>query len=178
MKKFFKYNVGAAIGALVLIIVLSVTVGVFRTVGSYKNRVEREFSSLSSGSAAEDLRSYETYAKKFSALAASLGADTSALDRALSEYAYTTPFGGVRAELDAVSGEADAVYAAVNAMKEADSDTVRSVVSYYYEMTSTVQRLQNNASYNNAAVKYNKAISTFPASVFAAGKKPAAVFDR
>ena len=43
MKKFFKYNVGAAIGALVLIIILSVFLGVNRTVSSYKNNVIKNF---------------------------------------------------------------------------------------------------------------------------------------
>ena len=178
MKKFFMYNRVAAIGALVLIIVLSVIGGVSRTVASSKNRVEREYSSLTFGSVSEDLRDIETYAKKFSALAASLGCDTAELDKALSEYAYTTPFGNVRTELDAVEGAADVVYADLTALQGADETNVRSATSYYYEITSSVMRIKNNTAYNNAAAKYNKVIGTFPANLFAIGRNRAAVFDR
>ena len=43
MKKFFKYNMGAAVGALVLIVILSVFCGVNRTVASRKSAVSSRF---------------------------------------------------------------------------------------------------------------------------------------
>lgn len=171
MKKFFKYNVGAAIGALVLIIALSVLGGVNRTVAVRKSAVISRYDS----EVAADLRGYKEYAGKFASLAAAAGCDTGRLEAAISALGHSSPFDGGP---EAVVSASDAVYAELTAKKDVDETQLRSAKSYYYEMNSTVMRLKENSAYNKAAAKYNKAVSAFPANVITGKHKPATVFDK
>lgn len=177
MKKFFKYNVPAAAAALAVIIVLSVFLGIGRTLGTYKGRVERAFTSADN-SAASDLKKYKSYAEQLCAIAKANGCDTKKLEEAVNGIDSADPFGGADVALSDVSVLSAVVYAELSAKKELDGQTANTVKSDYYEMTSTVMRLQKNESYNKAAAKYNKAIRSFPANLFSFGKKEAAVFDK
>ena len=169
MKKFFKYNRVAAIGALVLIILLSVFCGVNRTVYSYKSKTENAFSS-SDGSVSSDLKKYKGYAEQFCAVAAANGCDTGELEGLVSSLDGSDPFNGCGGILDEISRRAAIVHAEFEAKNTEISD--------FAEMSSTVMRLQNNKNYNNAAAKYNKAKNSFPANILAGKMPDAAVFDR
>ena len=174
MKKFFKYNMGAAVGALVLIVILSVFCGVNRTVASRKSAVSSRFDKT----VAADLRSYAEYGSKFASLSSSLGCDVKDLQNALSALDNSSPFGGSGDAIVSAASKASSVYAELSSKKDADEALLRSAKSYYYEMESTVMRLKENKSYNSAAARYNKAVSSFPANVITGGGKPAAVFDK
>lgn len=180
MKKFFKYNVGAAIGALVLIIFLSVFLGVNRTVSSYKNNVIGKFSS-SDSSVASDLQSYIDFAKQLSAVLKANGCNTAQLDAELSKLDTNDPFSGQDKALSSISSAAAVVFAEFSAKTGIDDQQKRTAVSCNAEMLSVISRIQNNDAYNSAAKKYNKAANAFPASVivvFTDRTDDAAVFKK
>ena len=174
MKKFFKYNVGAAAGALVLIVILSVFLGVNRTVASRKSAVSSRFDKT----VAADLRSFVEYGTRFASAASSLGCDVNGLQGALSALDNSSPFNGSGEAVVPAASKAASVYGELSSKKDADDALLRSAKSYYYEMESTVMRLKENKSYNSAAARYNRAVSAFPANVITGGGKPAAVFDK
>ena len=166
MKKFFKYNRGAAIGALVLIIILSVFLGVNRTVLSYKNKVMDKFSA-SGASVASDLQSYLDFAKQLSAVAKANGCNTAQLDTELAKIVTNNPFSGADEALDRANSAANVVFAELSAKTNIDEQQKRTAISCNAEMYSVISRIQNNDDYNKAAKKYNKAANAFPASVIA-----------
>ena len=176
MKEFFKYRRGAAIGALVLIIIVSVFAGVNRTVAVRRNAVEKQFTA-SDGSAAADLRSYAEYAGKLCAIASSVGCDTGRFESALAGFSYDSPFSVGKSFTDVINAS-DTVYAELAARLDSGDVQMRSAKSYYAEMNSTVMRLKENSGYNKAASRYNKAIGAFPANILAGKNEPAAVFDK
>ncbi|MBO4422154.1 MAG: hypothetical protein J5879_01855 [Clostridia bacterium] len=177
MKKFFKYNVGAAIGALVLIIALALFGGMNRTVASYSGKVDRAFDS-SSGSVSLDLKKYKDYAVSFSAKAKAAGCATSALDESVGKLDAGSAYTDSDRALEAISSAAAVVYGELEAKSGIGEDQKRSAKSDYYEMTSTADRLLKNDAYNNAAKKYNKAVSSFPANILTFGRHRAAVFNK
>ena len=180
MKKFFKYNVGASIGALVLIIILSVFLGVNRTVSSYKNNVIKNFT-ITGDSVSSDLQSYIDFAKQLSAIAAANGCNTAQLDAELAKLVTDDPFSGADEALNRASSAAAVVYAELSAKTNIDDRQRRTAVSCNAEMYSLISRIQNNDAYNKAAKKYNKAANAFPASVmvfFTDTTDDAAVFKK
>ena len=179
MKKFFKYNVGAAIGALVLIILLTVFLGINRTVSSYKNSVINAFSK-SDNSVSADLQKYGDYANQLYAIASANGCNVTEFKNSLSKLNAKDPFGGADYALRNISSSAAVVYNELSAKQNVDDQQMRSATSYYYEMDSTVSRIKNNTDYNNKAKKYNKAANAFPATmivVFTDTTYDAAVFE-
>ena len=179
MKKFFKYNRGAAIGALVLLIVLSVFLGINRTVSSYKNNVINAFSKTDN-SVSADLQKYGDYANQLYAIASANGCSVDQLKNSLTKLDASDPFGGADQAVKNISSAAAVVYAELSAKTNVDDQQMRSATSYYYEMDSTVSRIKNNTDYNNKAKKYNKAANAFPATmivVFTDTTDDAAVFE-
>lgn len=179
MKKFFKYNRGAAIGALVLIIVISVFLGINKTVSSYKNGVINAFSKTGN-SVSADLRKYGDYANQLCAIASANGCSVDQLKNSLSKLDATDPFCGADNAVKNISSSAAVVYAELSAKTNVDDQQMRSATSYYYEMDSTVSRIKNNTDYNNKAKKYNRAANAFPATmivVFTDTTDDAAVFE-
>ena len=177
MKKFFKYNVGAAVGALVLIVLLGIFGGVNRTVYSYKSKTENAFFS-SEGSAASDLKKYAEFASKLSAIAKANGCDTDKLDKNIVDLDNGSPFKECGKALQNIASSASVVYNELASKKDVDEQQSRSAKSYYAEMDSTVMRLKNNSAYNSAAAKYNKAKNSFPANILTWNTPDAAVFDK
>ena len=177
MKKFFKYNVGAAIGALVLIILLSIFGGVNRTVYSYKNKAENAFLSSSSPVSA-DLKKYAGFASQLSAIAGSNGCDTSELDGYIAALVTDSPYADNGRTIENIAMRASVVYNELVSKKDVDEQQSRSAKSYYYEMDSIRSVLKNNSGYNDAAYKYNRAKKSFPANILTWNLPDAAVFDR
>lgn len=177
MKKFFKYNRVAAIGVLVLIIILSVFGGINRTVYSYKNKAEKAFSA-SDTSALSDLKKYAGFASQLSAVAKANGCDTKALDNYIAALDSDSPFTGCSKAVEGIVSSAAVVYNELAAKKDIDEQQSRSAKSYYYEMDSVLTHLQNNGDYNKAAIRYNKAKSAFPANILTGSQPDAAVFKK
>lgn len=173
--QFFKYNRKAAVAALAVVIVLSILLGVNRSVASLSGKVEDAFVKTQVQS---DLSKYVTHARSFAASTAALYGDDDflqaaieALDAAVASPLWETHY------LKAVEEAAAAVYYNLQLDGAADGDVKRSATAYYYEMQSTVQRLANNTDYQKRAAAYNKAIRAFPASLLAPGRRDAVVFS-
>ena len=177
MKKFFKYNRVAAIGVLVLTVLLGIFGGVNRTVYSYKNKAEKAFSS-SDDSAASDLKKYAAFASQLSSVAKANGCVTDALDQSIAALDTDSPFAESGKAVSDIVSSASVTYNELAAKKDVDEQQSRSAKSYYYEMDSILTRLQNNSEYNKAAQKYNKAKNSFPANLFTGKQPDAAVFDK
>ena len=184
MKKFFKYNMGAAICALVLIVLLGIFGGANRTVYTYKNDTERAFSSLSSV-VSSDLRKYTGFASQLSAAAKANGCDTSALDKSIAACNTDSPFSGSLGSAADIATSASVVYNELIAKKDVDEQQSRSAKSYYYEMDSILTRLRNNTEYieaadryNSTADRYNRAIHSFPTNILTGSHPDAAVYEK
>lgn len=172
MKNTIKYNRPLAFAALVIIVALSIVLGCVRTLSSLENRVDKLYSSTKAMSDVTDLYGY---ASKIQAGAKAAGLDTAKLDDALEELSKTSSDPTALSDtVNAVFSESSILYSDISySGKVAD---MTSLTAYMAEIESTMMRLQNNTKYNEAALKYNRAIDSFPASVFALGRKSAAVF--
>ena len=173
--QFLKYNRGAASAALAVLVILSVLLGVNRSVSSLAGKVEDAYIDTQVQS---DLTKYVGYARQFAAAAEALYGKDAALTSAIEELngALTTPI-GMGDRLDAVSTLAAAVYYKLNLDEKADETVKKSAIAYFYEMQSTEMRLANNEDYAGRANKYNDAIRGLPVSLLSPGRKPAATFQ-
>lgn len=168
MKKFLKYNRPAAIIALVVIVVLSVWLGGMRSVSSLKKNVLKSyFTDYSSGGcAADDMARYLSYSQKILGIAEANGVRNEEYSSAVNAFADAcdSPFTAAPV-YEKLRKSADTVYNILYA-SNLDSSVRNSLISYYYEMTSTSQRLSNNSDYNKVARKFNSASTSFPANLY------------
>ena len=171
--QFFKYNRTAAIIALFLIVILCIPLGTIRSVSSLKGRVQDSFTDTKVQS---DLKKYAEHAENFIAAYEAFCESDPALREALGTYRKSlgTPF-LMTDEMETLSTlAANAYYKAT--LAEGDESLKNSLIAYYYEMQSDEMRLSNNDEYAKRAEAYNRAIESFPASVFCPGRTPAALF--
>ncbi len=173
--RFFKYNIGAATAALVLIVLLAVPFGVYRSVSSLTSRVEDSFTQTQVKS---DLAKYASHAENFAAAYGAFCGEDAALREAIRAYkiAADSPF-SLQDEMDTLSSlAANAYYKASLLTAEGMESLKTSLTAYYYEMQSDEMRLQNNTDYAKKAEAYNRAVRAFPASLLAQNKS-AVTFD-
>lgn len=172
MKNTLKYNRVLASAVLIAVIILSCIFGTLRTVGSYKSKVEKLYTSTK---VLSDLKDMSGYASKIVASAKTAGIDTADLEKALSDLDKNiekpTKLGNAVTDVYTLASIAynDTCYSGTY------SDT-SSLTAYMSEIDSTMMRLKHNDEYNAAASKYNKAIGSFPASLVAIGSKNAVLF--
>ena len=176
---FLKYNRTAAIAALIVVILAAVPLGTLRSVGSLQRKVEKIYDTgdNKNGTVRTDLTRLSDYGQNLYAIADSLGcADAN----------FADSVAALRASLDSPLMETDTVTALMSAASlsynrilnapDIPESQKNSAISYFYEMDSTRARLQNNKEYESAALRYNDAIETFPASLFCSAKDPAVTF--
>lgn len=172
MKNTLKYNRALASLVLVVAIVLSCFCGIWRTVASYQNKVEKLYTSTK---VLSDLKDMSGYAAKILAGGKTAGIDTSALEDALEaldkNIEKPTKLGSTVTD---VYTQASLVYN--DTCYSGAYDDTTSLTAYMSEIESTMMRLKHNDEYNAAASKYNTAISKFPASILTLGKKSAVIF--
>lgn len=178
---FFKYNRTAAWAVLIAVIAAAIPVGAIRSVSALENKVEKIYESGNDryGTARTDLSRLAEYGQNLLAITDSLGCADSQFDDALKELraALTSPLADTDA-VTAVMNAASLSYNRLIALPDVPEAQKNSAISYFYEMTSTLARLQNNEEYAKAAQKYNNAKSSFPASLFTGGKESAITFGR
>lgn len=172
MKNVIKYNRPLAFCVLVIVVALSLVVGCVRTLSSFENKVESLYESTK---AMADINDLYGYASKIQAGAKAAGFDTAKLDEALEALAKNasdpTALGDT---VSVIFSESSILYSDISySGKVAD---MNSLTAYMAEIESTMMRLQNNTKYNKAALDYNRAIRSFPASIFALGRNNATVF--
>lgn len=172
MKKTLKYNRALASLVLVAVIVIGSVCGIWRTVGSYQNKVEKLYTQTK---VLSDLKDLSGYAAKILAGGKTAGIDTSNLEKALDSLDKNiekpTKLGSAVTD---VYTQASLVYN--DTYYSGAYDDTTSLTAYMSEIDSTMMRLKHNDDYNTAASKYNTAISKFPASLLTLGKKNAVIF--
>ena len=173
--QLFKYNRGFAFAVLAVVIVLSVLLGVNRSLSSLAGKVEDAYTGTEVQS---DLTKYVTHARSFASATAALYGENTALTEAIAalDGSATSPFDALD-RISNIESAAAAVYYKLQLDADADESVKRSATAYFYEMQSTVQRLGNNAEYAKRASAYNDAINTLPASLLAPGRRPAVTFS-
>lgn len=173
--QFFKYNRGAAIAALAVIVLLSVILGANRSVAALAGKVEDAYVKAEVQS---DLTKYVSHARSFAAATGSLYGENAVLSDAIAalDDALASPFDAAD-RTSAIETASAAVYYTLQLDETADETVKRTATAYYYEMQSTLLRLGNNETYAKRAGAYNDAIRSFPASFLVPGRRPAALFS-
>ncbi len=174
-----KFNRVLAITVMIFVIIASIPCGTIRSVSSLEKKLEKIYNAGDerSGTVRTDLTRLADYGQNLYALAEPLGCADAAFAEAIS---------ALRASLDSPITEDDAMTALMSAaslsynrmmaLPEITEAQKNSAVLYFYEMDSTRARLSNNEQYAAAADKYNRAIESFPASLFCGGKEKAILF--
>ena len=176
---FIKYNRTAAIAVLIAVILAAVPLGTIRSVSALADKVEKIYENGDSrgGTVRAYLSRMADYGQNLYAIADALGCSDSSFADALA---------ALRASLDSPIAEKNAAeelmsaaslaYNRIMALPDAPEAQKNSAISYFYEMESTRARLQNNQKYAAAAEKYNRALESFPASLFTGGRDTAITF--
>lgn len=179
MKDLLKHSVPLALVCAVIIAVLFTFIGINRTVASAGKAVEKAYSDHDSryGSVKEDVSSMIANAENLRAIGQANGIDVSAMTAALEAIASVkaSPVGFGDA-LDRLYSSASTVYQQIKVGSGADEGAKTSATLFFADIDSSRMIISQNKLYKSAAEKYNKVISSFPASLFAKGRKPAAVF--
>ena len=177
MKDFFKHNRIAAIIALVLIVALSTLIGVNRSMGSLAGELQTAYETGSDeyGSAAKDIKKFCSYFNELYGIVASAGIPVPEYASELSELA-SSPFGKSGLVAQAYNDAANAYNRFIN-IPGLQETAANEAIRCFAELQSMQLRIKNNLTYNDAAKEYNKALGSFPASIFDFMHSPAAVFD-
>lgn len=174
-----KFNRVLAITVMILVIAAAIPCGVIRSVNALERKVEKIYDAGDerNGTVRTDLTRLADYGQNLYALAEPLGCADAAFAEAVTALRGT--IGSPITDGDAITALMSAASLAYNrmmALPEITESQKNSAVLYFYEMDSTRARLQNNEQYAAAARKYNRAIESFPASLFCSGKESAITF--
>lgn len=177
MKEFFKHNRVAAFAALLVIIALSLTLGVNRSVGKLANELASIYTSGSAeyGSAEKDVKKFCTYFNELYGLITSDSISRPAYSADLSRM-ISSPFCNANL-LSKAYADASADYNRFINTPGIDDSVRNEAIRSFAELKAIQLRIKNNLIYNTAAEEYNKALAAFPASILDFLHSPAAVFD-
>ncbi|MBQ2708588.1 MAG: hypothetical protein IJF67_10005, partial [Clostridia bacterium] len=159
----------------------AVPLGAIRSLSSLEKKVEKIYDAGDErgGTVRTDLTRLADYGQNLFAIADALGCADAAFAGAIA--ALRASIGSPITDEDAVTplmSAASLSYNRIMALPDVPEAQKNSAVSYFYEMDSTRARLQNNEKYAAAADKYNRALESFPASLFAGGRGQAIVFGK
>lgn len=174
-----KFNRVLAIAVMILVIAAAIPCGVIRSVSSLERKVDKIYDAGDEryGTVRTDLTRLADYGQNLYALAEPLNCADAAFAEAVT--ALRSTIGSPITDEDAVTALMSAASLSYNrmmALPDITETQKNSAVLYFYEMDSTRARLQNNRQYAAAAQKYNRAIESFPASLFCGGKDKAMIF--
>lgn len=177
MKDFFRHNRLAAIAALIVVIALSLLIGVNRSVGKLADGVEAAYSDSDTGygSVHKDVQKFCACLGELYSVTASAGFERPDYFTELKKLSER-PFGDAMLLSQAYSDAVSAYNRFINA-PGTDSDSAAEATRCFAEVKAMQLRIKHNDPYNNAAKEYNKALNSFPASVFDFIHSEAAVFD-
>ena len=166
--RFLKYNRTAAWIALVFCVAFALLFGVWRSVSALADKTERIYTEDNAryGSAAADIAKMTRYGRELLAIADSVLGGAADLQATL-DILNDTMDSPIR-QGDAVAALHAAASMAYNKILQAENATEQqrnSAISYFYEITSTLQRLASNNDYSDIAKKYNRACSVFPGNL-------------
>lgn len=173
-----KFNRVLAIAVLILVIAAAIPCGVLRSVSALENKVETVYDEgdKRDGTVRTDLTKLAEYAQNLYAAAEPAGCADTAFAEAIRflQASLGTPM--TEDTLTPLMNAASLTYNRIMAHPALSEAQKNSAVLYFYEMDAIRARLRNNDAYADAARKYNRAIDSFPASLFCGGKDKAMIF--
>ena len=184
MKQFFKYRVGVSAVILVLLILLSVVFGVYRTASGLERSVRAAYDRSGSDGAGRytslsDLAgSCLGDAEELAKIAAAAGIQPGTLSEAAERLAGQLkdgPFIGEGTLADLFS-ETSVLYYAIQSDQNLDAAVKERAASAFRSLEATRKRIGEAKEYAEAAKAYNEMITAFPASLILAGRKTAVLF--
>ena len=179
MKKFLKYNIPAAVIALLLVIMLSVFGGVNRTAASLAGQISSVYlgdADRGSGRYGDVRASVEAYLDGAERLAAQIGDDgrlTAALEAC--RELRSAPFGDRNAFLT-LADAAGAAYHAFAGADGRDESALSGAKALYTELEALQKRLAGYTEYEEAAERYNRTISGIPGRFLVFHRQEAVLF--
>lgn len=179
MKKFLKYNIPAAVIALLLVIALSVFGGVNRTAASLAGQITRAYlgdADRGSGRFGDVCASVKAYLDGAERLAAQIrddGSLTAVLEA--SRELRSAPFGNRNAFLD-LADAAGAAYHAFAGAAGQDENALSEAKALYTELEALKKRLAGYTEYEEAAERYNRTISGIPGRFLVLHRQEAVLF--
>ncbi len=178
--EILKFNRILAIAVLITVIIAAIPCGAIRSVSALENKVETIYSEGDerNGTVRTDLTKLADYAQNLYALAEPLGCADAGFADAVSAVQASLDSPITEDTLTPLMNAASLAYNRIMAHPALTEAQKNSAVLYFYEMDAVRARLQNNEKYADAARKYNRAIESFPASLFCRGKDKAIVFGK
>ena len=179
MKKFLKYNIPAAVIALLLVIALSVFGGVNRTAASLAGQISNAYlgdADRGSGRYGDVRASVEAYLDGAERLAAKIG-DNGQLTETLEACGAlrSAPFGDRNAFL-ALADAAGAAYHVFAGADGRDESALSGAKELYTELEALRKRLAGYTEYEEAAEQYNRTISGIPGRFLVFHRQEAVLF--
>ena len=164
--KLLKYNRPLAWCVLIVLVIAAMPLGANLSVSRLERNLTRIYEEDSDryGSPKADLRRMADYGEQLCSIASAvLGEDTSfrAAVTDLRRLAEDDPLRQKEAA-DALFRAASLAYNKIINRTDVPDAQRQSAISYFYEIDSTRARLMNHEEYYDAAVKYNRAIRSFP----------------
>ena len=179
MKKLMNSRPFAAI-CLAAVIVLSVLLGGMRSVKRVEKKAYNAYYTdyILYGEASGDMKQMSRYAKLLYAICSACGCADVDYAEAVETFDKSVGEPYLSAELyDSLFHLSSIAYNILQTSEDATEQQKTSAKQYFYEMDSIDKRLSRNNSYNQAAEKYNKAIASFPMSLFMKNSENMIVFD-
>ena len=165
---------------LAVVILLSVVIGGFRSVKKLEKKAYQAYFTdfAEYGEANDDMKKMNRYVAMLYALCEASGCADERFAKAADEFDKTVGEPYMETALyEELFQSASLSYNILINNSSATDQQKTSAKQYYYEIDSIVKRLSNNAVYNNYAIKYNKAISSYPVKLFMRHADDMIVFD-
>ena len=178
MKQLLKSRPFAAI-CLAAVILLSVFLGGFRSVKKLEKKAYNAYyTDFSYGDAGEDMKKMSRYATMLYAVCQACGCADEGFAEVVDRFDRSVGDPYLPEELfNSLFHTCSIAYNVLINSLDATEQQIVSAKQYYYEIDSISRRLANNSGYNEAAKKYNKALDSFPVSLFMKNADRMIVFD-
>lgn len=174
------YNRALAIAVMLLVIAAAIPCGAIRSVSSLERKTETVYNEGNDryGTVRTDLTKLADYGQNLYAVAEPLDCADAGFAEAVR--ALQSSIGSPMTEdtVTPLMNAASLAYNRIMAQPTLSEAQKNSAVLYFYEMEAIRTRLQNNETYADAVRKYNKAIASFPASLFCGGKEKVILFGK
>ena len=176
--EILKFNRPLAIAVMIAVIIAAIPCGALRSVSALERKTERiyEEGDKRDGTVRTDLTKLAEYAQNLYAAAEPLGCADAAFAEAIRAMQTSLDTPMTEDTLTPLMNAASLSYNRIMANTALTEAQKNSAVLYFYEMDAIRARLRNNDAYADAARKYNRAIDSFPASLFCGGKDKAMTF--
>ena len=164
--KLLKYNRPLAWCVLIVLVIAAMPLGANLSVSRLERNLTRIYEEDSDryGSPKADLRRMADYGEQLCSIASAVLGEDESFRRAVTDLRRLAEDDPLRQKeaADALFRVASLAYNKIINRTDVPDAQRQSAISYFYEIDSTRARLMNHEEYYAAAVKYNRAIRSFP----------------